>query len=99
MGEGNEHGVATSAAIFSGTDTLLHLNQTHTHAVTYGRSQSGFQARVHGGKIQKGSMVSILRPSTIFAERAPMVTDTHFELSQAYEAHERALSWETSPRA
>jgi len=43
-------------------------------------------------------MVSILRPSTIFAQHAPMVSDTNFELSQAYEAHERAVSWETSPR-
>ena len=24
---------------------------------------------------------------------------TYFKLSQAYEAHERVLSWETSPRA
>jgi len=50
-------------------------------------------------KIQKVFMVSILRPSTIFAERAPMVSDTNFEVSQAYQAHERAVSGETSPRA
>ena len=58
--------------------------------MTCDKSQSGFQAHVDGVKIQKGSIVSILRPSTIFAERAPMVSDTNFELSQAYEAQERA---------
>jgi len=56
------------------------------------KSQCGFEASVHGVKIQKGSMVSILRPSIIFAQRAPMVSETNFELSQAYEAHERAVS-------
>jgi len=52
-----------------------------------------------GVKIKKGSMVFILHPSTIFAERAPMVPDTNFEMNQAYEANERAVPWETSPRA
>jgi len=84
---------------FSGTDTLLHLNQTHTRAVTCGKSQSGSQVHVHGANTQKGSMVSILRPSTIFAKRAPMVSETNFEQGQAYDAHERAVSCETSPRA
>ena len=36
---------------------------------------------------------------TVFPQHARVVSDTYFELSQAYEAHERALSWETSPRA
>jgi len=44
-------------------------------------------------------MVSILRPSTIFAKRAPMVSETNFELSQADETHGCAVSWETFPRA
>ena len=84
---------------FSGTDALLHHHQTRTRAVTCGKCQSESQAHVHGVKIQKGSMVSILRPRTIFAQRAPMIADTNFQLSEAYEAHERAMSWETSPNA
>jgi len=36
---------------------------------------------------------------TVFPQHARVVSDTYFELSQAYEAHERALSWETSPHA
>jgi len=28
-----------------------------------------------------------------------MISDTNFQLSQAYESHERAVSWETSPNA
>jgi len=44
--------------------------------------------------------VSILRTTkAVFPQHAFVVPDTYFELSQAYEAHERALSWETSPRA
>jgi len=44
--------------------------------------------------------VSILRTNkTIFSQHALEVSDTCFELSHAYEAYERALSWETSPRA
>ena len=43
--------------------------------------------------------VSILRTTkTVFPQHA-LVVSTYFKLSQAYEAHERALSWETSPRA
>ena len=43
--------------------------------------------------------VSILRTNnTIFPQHALVVSDT-FDLSQAHEAHERAVSWETSPRA
>ena len=42
--------------------------------------------------------VSILRTTkTVFPQHA--LVETYFKLSQAYEAHERALSWETSPRA
>ena len=42
--------------------------------------------------------VSILRTTkTIFPQLA--LVETYFQSSQAYEAHERALSWETSPRA
>jgi len=36
---------------------------------------------------------------TVFPQHALLVSDTCFELSQAYEAHKRAVSWETSPRA
>jgi len=44
--------------------------------------------------------VTILRTTTtLFPQRALVVSDTFFKLSQAYEANERALSWETSPRA
>ena len=44
--------------------------------------------------------VSILRTTTtVFPQHALVVSDTFYKLSQAYEAHERALSWETSPRA
>jgi len=44
--------------------------------------------------------VSILRTTkTVFPQHALVVSDTYFKLSQAYEAHERAWSWETSPRA
>jgi len=44
--------------------------------------------------------VSILRTNkTVFPQHALVVSDTYFELSQAYKSHERALSWETSPRA
>jgi len=63
----------TLARSFSGTDTLLHLNQIHTRVVNCGKSQSRFQTNVHGVKIQKGFMVSILRPGTIFTERAPNI--------------------------
>jgi len=42
--------------------------------------------------------VSILRTiKTVFQQHA--LVETYFKLSQAYEAHERALSWETFPRA
>ena len=42
--------------------------------------------------------VSILRTTnTVFPQHSTV--GTYFKLSQAYEAHERALSWETSPRA
>jgi len=42
--------------------------------------------------------VSILRTTkTVFPQHA--LVETYFKLIQAYEAHERALSWETSPRA
>jgi len=42
---------------------------------------------------------SILRTNnTVFPQHALVVSDT-FQLSQAHEAHERAVSWETSPRA
>jgi len=42
--------------------------------------------------------VSILRTTkTVFPPHAPV--ETYFKSSQAYEAHECALSWETSPRA
>jgi len=34
---------------------------------------------------------------TVFSQHALVVT--YFKLSQAYESHERALSWETSSRA
>ena len=41
--------------------------------------------------------MSILRTTkTVFPQHALVVSDT---LSQAHEAHERAVSWETSPRA
>ena len=44
--------------------------------------------------------VSILRTNkTVFPLYALVVSDTHCELSKACEAHERVLSWETSPRA
>jgi len=44
--------------------------------------------------------VSILCTNkTIFPQRALVVSDTYFELSQANEAYERSLSWETSPCA
>jgi len=36
--------------------------------------------------------------NTVFPQHALVVSDT-FHLSQAHEAHERAVSWETSPRA
>jgi len=42
--------------------------------------------------------VSVLRTTkTVFPQHA--LVETYFKLSEAYEAHERALSWETSPRA
>jgi len=42
--------------------------------------------------------VSILRTTkTVFPQHALVVS--YLKLSQAYEAHERGLSWETSPRA
>jgi len=42
---------------------------------------------------------SILRTNnTVFPQHALVVLDT-FQLSQAHESHERAVSWETSPRA
>ena len=42
--------------------------------------------------------VSILRTTkTVFSQHA--LVETYFKLSQAYYTHERALSWETSPRA
>ena len=48
----------------------------------------------------KFKFVSILRTTaTVFPQHALVVSDTFYKLSQAYEAHERALSWETSPRA
>jgi len=44
--------------------------------------------------------VSILRTTaTVFPQHVLVVSDTFYKLSQAYEAHERALSWEKSPRA
>jgi len=44
--------------------------------------------------------VSIWRTNkTVFPQHALVVSDTYFELSQLYEAHERVLSWETSSRA
>ena len=44
--------------------------------------------------------MSILHTNkTVFPQHARVVSDTSLELSQAYEAHERSLSWETSPRA
>jgi len=44
--------------------------------------------------------VSILRTTkTVFPQHALVVSETYFKLSQAYQAHERVLSWETSPRA
>jgi len=44
--------------------------------------------------------VSTLRTTTtVFPQHALVVSDTFYKLSQAYEAHERALLWETSPRA
>jgi len=43
------------------------------------------------------TFVSILRTNkTVFPQQAFVVSDTNFQLSQAYEAYERALSWETS---
>jgi len=42
--------------------------------------------------------VSILRTTKIVFPQHALV-ETYFELCQAYEAHERALSWVTSPRA
>ena len=40
--------------------------------------------------------MSILRTNkTVFPQHALVVSDTYFELIQAYEVHERALSWET----
>jgi len=43
---------------------------------------------------------STLRPNslnrTVLQQRALVVSDTHVQLSRAYEAHERAVSWETS---
>ena len=42
--------------------------------------------------------MSILRTTiTVFPQHA--LVETYFKLSQAYEAHECALSWGTSPRA
>ena len=42
--------------------------------------------------------VSILRTTkSVFPQHALVVS--YFKFSHAYEAHERALSWETSPRA
>ena len=44
--------------------------------------------------------MSIFRSKkTVFPQHALVVSNTYFELSQAYEAHGRVLSWETSPRA
>jgi len=41
--------------------------------------------------------VPILRTTkTVFPQHALVVSKTYFKLSQVYEAHERALSWETS---
>jgi len=40
---------------------------------------------------------SILRPNrSVLQQRALVVSDTHVQLSRAYEAHERAVSWKTS---
>jgi len=50
-------------------------------------------------EIHKGTLVSILRPTRLFAERVNVVLHINFQMSQAYEAHERAVWWETSPRA
>ena len=42
--------------------------------------------------------MSIVRTTkTVFPQHS--LVETYFKLSQAYEAHECALSWETSPRA
>jgi len=44
--------------------------------------------------------VSILRTNkSVVPQHSLVVSDTYFELRQAYKAHERALSWETSSHA
>jgi len=46
------------------------------------------------------TFVSILCTNkTFFPHQALVVSDTNFQLSQAYEAHDRALSWETSSKS
>ena len=44
-----------------------------------------------------GLSSSLRTTQTVFPQHA--LVETYFKLSQAFEAHERALSWETSPRA
>jgi len=48
-------------------------------------------------EIQKGSLVSILRPTTLFAERVLVVLNINFQMSQAYEAHEHAVCGKLLP--
>ena len=82
--------VCPVSAFFSwrGHPQAFHLNQIYTRAVTCNKSQSGSRVHVHGVKIQKGSMVSILSPSTICwgAKYDPAVSDSLIPVGRLIEA-------------
>ena len=84
-GEIKEYEVATSAA-------KVHRCSGVRLATTHACNAAGALTSHASSAVL--SPVSILRTNkTVFPQHAPVVLDTYFELSQAYEAHERALSW------
>ena len=90
-GEIKEYEVATSAA-------KVHRCSGVKLATTYACNATAALTSHPSSAVLNS--VSILRTNkTVFPQHALIVSDTHFELSQAYEAHECALSWETFPRA
>ena len=90
-GEIKEYDVATSAA-------KVHRCSGVKLATTYACNAAAALTSHPSSAVL--TPVSFLRTTkTVFPQHARVVSDTYFELSQAYEAHERALSWETSPHA
>ena len=88
-GEIKEYEVATSAA-------KAHRCSRIKRATTYACNAAAALSSYPSSAIL--TPVSILcTTKAVFPQHA--LVETYFQSSQAYEAHERALSWETSPRA